>query len=279
MRAKSYAKINLALDVLKKLENGYHEVRFVMQTITLCDDITVCAAEEISVNSNLPFIPRDSKNIAFRAAREFFDYTGIGGGASIYLDKKIPVGAGLGGGSSNGATVISALNDIYDARLTLPEMEGIAAKTGSDTAFFLTGGTCLAEGLGEVITPVTAAPKGWVLVYKPQFSISTKWVYENLNLDESTYHPDVDAVINAIKSGDIRSMAQSTGNTLERTVQKKYPQITQTKETIIKNGALGAIMSGSGSAVFGIFDSEATARRCAAKLKKPYDICGVYEFI
>lgn len=279
MVLQSFGKINLALDVLGKRENGYHDVRIIMQTVSLCDRVEVETDGELSVRSNWPFIPTDSRNIAYRAAAEFFSYTKIKGGAKIYLDKKIPVGAGLGGGSSNGAAVICALDRLYGTNLSRLEMEKLAAKTGADTAFFITGGTCLAEGLGEVISPIPSKLSGYVLIFKPQFSVSTKWVYENLSLNSGISRPDIDKIIRYAKTGDMPSLARNMANVLESVTEKRYPQIKAIKEAMMKNGALGAMMSGSGSAVFGIFDNEETARNCAEKINIPYDLSDVFTFV
>jgi 4-diphosphocytidyl-2-C-methyl-D-erythritol kinase len=279
MVLQSFGKINLALDVLGKRTDGYHDVRLIMQTVSLCDRVEVEIGSELSLKSNLPFIPTDNRNIAYRAAEEFFAYTKIKGGAKIYLDKKIPVGAGLGGGSSNGAAVICALNSLYKTNLSKSEMEKLAAKTGADTAFFITGGTCLAEGLGEVITPIPSKLSGYVLIFKPRFSVSTKWVYENLALDSGILRPDIDKIIWQLKTGDIPSLAQNMANVLESVTEKRYPQIKAIKEIMMKNGALGAMMSGSGSAVFGIFDDEKAARNCAEKIDVPYDLSDVFTFV
>jgi 4-diphosphocytidyl-2-C-methyl-D-erythritol kinase len=279
MVLQSFGKINLALDVLGKRTDGYHDVRLIMQTVSLCDRVEVEIGSELSLKSNLPFIPTDNRNIAYRAAEEFFAYTKIKGEAKIYLDKKIPVGAGLGGGSSNGAAVICALNSLYKTNLSKSEMEKLAAKTGADTAFFITGGTCLAEGLGEVITPIPSKLSGYVLILKPRFSVSTKWVYENLALDSGILRPDIDKIIWQLKTGDIPSLAQNMANVLESVTEKRYPQIKAIKEIMMKNGALGAMMSGSGSAVFGIFDDEKAARNCAEKIDVPYDLSDVFTFV
>lgn len=273
MIIKSPAKINLSLDVTGKRSNGYHDVEMIMQSVSLCDEIYIAKADKIEVSTNLPYVPNDNRNIAYRAAQAFFEASGIDGGALIKIKKNIPVGAGLGGGSSNAASVLIALNELYGAGLSTEQFEKIGIGLGADVPFFFTGGTCLAQGLGEVLTPILPGAKGWTVIVKPLFSVGTKWVYENLALSEIRSRPGTNLLISAIKSNDIRKMAQNMENVLECVTSKRYHQIHQIKLRLMEEGALGSIMSGSGSSVFGVFDvdNEKAARKCAARMRKKYE--------
>lgn len=267
---KAPAKINLSLDVTGRRSDGYHYVKMVMQAVSLCDEIEIEKSADIEVSTNLKFIPNDSRNLAYRAAQAFFDETKISGGAKISIVKNIPVGAGLGGGSTDAAGVIMGLNKLYGAGLSLLAMQKIGERLGADVPFFFTGGTCLAQGLGEAVTPVECALRCFAVIVKPSFSISTKWVYQNLDLNEITSRPDTDKLLAAIKSGDVPLMASLMENVLEGVTAERYALIQRIKKRLVEEGALGSLMSGSGSSVFGIFETEKAAQRCAAIAKKRY---------
>lgn len=266
MKCFAPAKINLALDVINKRPDGYHNLCMIMQTITLYDEIDIEIADKISIDSNKNDIPLNNKNLAWKAAEAFFEYTKINGGCKIYIKKVIPDGAGLGGGSSDAAEVILALNKLYNANLTYEEMQKIAVKIGADVPFFIVKGCCLAEGTGEILTPVENNCDVNVLIYKPDFSISTKWVYENLNLkNKKTYNLKENLYL--LKEGKTDFFRTKMFNVLEGVSIQKYSEIEGIKTTLKNLGADGAMMTGSGSAVFGIFTDEIKAKSAFESLK------------
>lgn len=245
------AKINLFLDVLNRREDGYHNLSMIMQTIDLCDEIDIEKAEIISLDCNKDNIPLNEKNLVWKAAQLFFEYTRISGGCKIYLKKIIPDGAGLGGGSSDAAQVLIALNEIYDAKLNNLELKKIALKIGADVPFFIEKGTCLTEGVGDVLTPIENKTNPYILVYKPEFSISTKWVYENLNLSNKK-EKNTEDLIELLKDGNMK-FYEEIFNVLEDVSVTKFPEIEDVKNKFKNLGAINAMMTGSGSAVFAIF--------------------------
>lgn len=270
MNLKALAKINLGLDVLGRRENGYHDVRMVMQTIYLYDNITLKKIEtpEIQLKTNLHFLPLDDKNIAYKAAKMLMDEFELEGGIQITLDKHIPVAAGLAGGSSNAAAVLVGMNRMYDLGLSEQELMGRGVKLGADVPYCIMRGTVLAEGIGEVLTPLAPLPKCYVLVAKPAISVSTKTVYEKLDSHEIEDHPDIDGILTGLEEGDLKKIASSMGNVLERVTIDDYPIIEDIKDVMKENGALGAMMSGSGPTVFGIYDEKKLAKAAQEKIKK-----------
>lgn len=262
---KAPAKINLSLDVLKKRSDGYHELKMIMQTISLYDEIDIEKADEISIDSNKKDIPLNNKNLAWKAAELFFKYTGIDGGCKIYITKNIPDGAGLGGGSSDAATVLIALNEIYSTNLSKTELINIAVKIGADVPFFILKGTCLAEGIGEILTKIENKTNPYVLIYKPEFSISTKWAYENLKLESKPYY-DVNKIAENLKNKDYKF--NDIFNYLEDVSISKFTEISIIKNKMKTLGATGSLMSGSGSSVFGIFDDEIKAKEAFKHFNK-----------
>ena len=268
---RSFAKINLTLDVTGVRENGYHDVKMIMQTVNLSDLIIVDKRRNgIYIKSNLEYIPTDERNIAYKAAQLFFEKSGISGGASILLKKSIPVAAGLAGGSGNGGAVLCALNKLYDFPFTEEEIIEMSVTLGADVPYSIMCATALAEGIGEELTRLPDCPKMTVLSVKPPINISTLETYKAYDALESHSHPDTDAMISAIASGDIRKIAENLSNTLEDVTAKNHPVISGIKEKMIKNGALNALMSGSGPTVFGIFEDEAQAKKSADSFYKQY---------
>ena len=262
--ARSYAKINLTLDVLGKRDNGYHDVKMLMQTTSLFDLVIVDKADsEITVSTNLKYLPNNDKNIAYQAVLAFLDYTKIRGGAKIIIHKNIPVAAGLAGGSSNAAAVLVALDMLYNTGLTDAELVKIGATLGADVPYCIIGGTQLASGIGEILTPAPPLPDCHILLVKPPVNISTKLIYEEIDEAEITNHPDTDGMIKALNSGDLYEISKKLSNVMETVTQEKEPQIRGIKEKMLKNGALGALMSGSGPTVFGIFDDYKKAKESA----------------
>lgn len=262
--ARSYAKVNLTLDVLGKRDDGYHNVRMIMQTLGLFDLVIVDRADsEIAVSTNLKFLPTNEKNIAYKAAQLFFDSTGIKGGARILIHKNIPVAAGLAGGSGNAAAVLCALNKLYDTNLSDNELCSLGTKLGADVPYCILGGTQLAEGIGEKLTELAPLPKLTFLLVKPPISISTAQIYSDIDSCTDLEHPDTAAMLHAIKKGDTAAIAAKLSNVMEAVTARENPVITGIKEKLILNGALGAVMSGSGPTVFGIFDDERKAKTSA----------------
>ena len=269
--AKSYAKINLSLDVLGRLENGYHEVEMVMQSLTLFDLIIVDRQKyDIKLKTNCSFLPDDSRNIAFKAAETFFEKTGIKGGAKILIHKNIPVSAGLAGGSGNAAAVLCALNLLYNARLTDKELLEIGLELGADVPYCIMGGTKIAEGIGEVINDLPPMKKVPVLLVKPHEGVSTGEIYKAIDSERNILHPDTKGVIDAIESGNIEKMCASMGNIMEPVTLARVPEIKFIKEKMLSLGADGSIMSGSGPTVFGIFPDVEAAKHAHDYFIKKY---------
>lgn len=260
--ARSYAKINLTLDVLGKRPDGYHDVEMIMQTVSLYDMIIVDKCDEgIEITTNLKFLPTNENNIAYKAAREFFSYTGVNKGCKIMIHKNIPVAAGLAGGSGNAAAVLCSLDKLYNTNLTLDELKEIGVKLGADVPYCITGGTALATGIGEIIAPLPSLPKCCILMVKPPVSVSTGAIYSQIDSAEITSHPDTNAMIDAIVNGEICQIAKNLSNVMGTVTETMHPIIKGIKNKMIKNGALGAVMSGSGPTVFGIFPDYETAKK------------------
>lgn len=260
--ARSYAKINLTLDVLSKRDDGYHDVEMIMQTVSLFDLIIVDKTQNnISVTTNLSFLPNNERNIAYLAAKEFYKYTGIRGGCKIMIHKNIPVAAGLAGGSGNAAAVLCALNKLYNSALTVSELCDIGLKLGADVPYCIVGGTALASGIGEKLTPLSPLGKCIILMVKPSVNVSTGTIYNAIDSTTITEHPNTKVMIDSIASNDIASVANNLSNVMGIVTEEKYPIIKGIKQKMIMNGALGAVMSGSGPTVFGIFPDYSTAKK------------------
>lgn len=263
MKVKALAKINLGLDVLGKRADGYHEVRMIMQTIHLYDQliITKKAEPSISMETNLDFLPVNENNLVYKAAELMRQQYSIKEGVHVTLKKHIPVSAGMAGGSTDAAAVMYGMNELFGLREKRSKLMELGVKIGADVPYCLMRGTALAEGIGEKLKSLPPVPKCPVLIAKPGISISTKFVYENLKLDQHTRHPDIDAQLHAIYCKDLHALANHMGNLLETVTIKEYPIIEEIKEHMKAHGALNAMMSGSGPTVFGLFEEEETARR------------------
>lgn len=266
---KALGKINLGLDVLGRRENGYHDVRMVMQTLYLYDNVTLIKKEEpgIEIESNLYFLPKDSGNIAWKAANLLMEEFNIPGGIKIILNKYIPVATGMAGGSSNAAAVLYGMNKMYKLGLSQQELMDRGVKLGADVPYCIMRGTVLAEGIGEILSPLPPMPKCQILIAKPPVSVSTKAIYEAIDSKEIEDHPDIDGIIEGLKEHDLDKIAVSMGNVLEKVTVDMHPEIAQIKECMLENGALGAMMSGSGPTVFGIFRSRRAAQEAYEKVK------------
>lgn len=257
----SYAKINLGLDVLGVLPNGYHTLKMIMQTVSLHDTLCFEKTEgsNVELSTNLPYLPTDQNNLIYKAISLFKEKYGITDGIRCTVTKRIPVAAGLAGGSGNAAAALKAMDTLFDTHLSPKELSELGLKLGADVPYCLMGGTALAEGIGEVLTPLPAPPKAKVLIVKPMVSVSTKEVYTSLDLNEDTIHPDIDACIDAIKTGSLKTLCGHLGNVLEDVTVKLHPCIADIKKQMLLSGADGALMSGSGPSVFGLFGDEKKA--------------------
>lgn len=259
--ARSYAKINLTLDVLGKRPNGYHDVKMIMQTVSLFDLVIVDKAyRDITVNTNLKYLPNNDKNIAYKAAQLFQEKTGINGGARIIIHKNIPVAAGLAGGSGNGAAVLCAMNKLYNAQLTVEELCDMGERLGADVPYCIIGGTQLAEGIGEILTPLPPMKKTTVLIVKPPINVSTGSIYEQIDSAPIEKRPDTAKIAGALRDGDTAAVAENLCNVMEAVTARMYPVIGGIKNKMLRNGAIGAVMSGSGPSVFGFFDDDEKAK-------------------
>ena len=270
IKLKALGKINLGLDVLGRRPNGYHDVRMVMQTVYLYDHILLekTDKEGISLKTNLFYLPVNENNLAYRAAKMLIDEFAIKEGVHISLEKHIPVAAGMAGGSSNAAAVLYGMNRLFQLGLTDQELMERGVKLGADVPYCIMRGTVLAEGIGEELTPLPAMPKCHVLLAKPPISVSTQKVYEKLDAQEVTKHPDIDGILLGLQTGDLKKITSSMGNVLENVTITEYPQIERIKDVMKEEGALNAMMSGSGPTVFGIYDDKILARRAAARIRE-----------
>lgn len=278
IRVKAHAKINLGLDVLGRREDGYHEVRMVMQTIGIYDNILVTKIpeEEIRITSNLTFLPVNEDNLVYKAVKALKERTGFKGSVKIDLHKFIPVSAGMAGGSTDCASVLYAVNVLYGLKLSLKELLSIGAKLGADVPYCLLRGTALAEGIGEKLRRLPDCPQMPLLIAKPPISVSTKMVYEKLDSLETVEHPDIDGICKAIEEGNVLKIASKLGNVLEDVTIPMYPVIDKIKKDMYEHGAIAAMMSGSGPTVFGIFKTPEDAARCQAYLREQKDAHQVY---
>ena len=266
---KALAKINLGLDVLGRRENGYHDVRMVMQTIYLYDEVKLTKKKEpgIELTTNLGFLPTGDTNIAYKAAKLLIEEFGISEGVKIVLNKHIPVAAGLAGGSSDAAAVLFGMNRMFGLHLQQKDLMERGVKLGADVPYCIMRGTALAEGIGEKLTKLPPMPFCYVLIGKPGINVSTKFVYGNLDLKKIEYHPDIDGIRQAIEQKDLKGIASRMGNVLELVTCPAYPVIDDIKNLMIREGALNAMMSGSGPTVFGLFEDKDTAQKAYETLR------------
>ena len=271
--ALAYGKLNLSLDIVAKRTDGYHDLETVMQSIGIWDEISIeCVpGEGISVENSLSYLPDDEGNTAVQAALAFYKHTSIDGyHTHIRLEKNIPVCAGLGGGSADGACVLRMLDKMFDTNLGLEVLEQLGESFGSDVPFCIAGGTALAQGKGEILTELLPLPKCQVLVCKPSFSCSTPELFGLVKVDKIRARPDTRGMLEAIESRDLRSIAQRVYNVFEDILPRGAREVSDIKYSMLDNGALGAAMSGSGPSVFGLFDDESDAKRAYEQLKESY---------
>ena len=270
LKLRSMAKINLGLDVVRRREDGYHEVRMIMQTIHLFDrlEISKNTSGQITMETNLAFLPTNENNLVYKAAKLLTDEFGIKDGVHVWLHKHIPVAAGMAGGSTDAAAVLYGMNRIFDLGLSKEELMERGVKIGADVPYCVMRGTALAEGIGEKLTKLPPMVKCPVLIAKPQINVSTKFVYENLKLDADTAHPDIDRLVADIREKNLTKIAADMGNVLETVTIPAYPVIADIKENMLQNGAVNAMMSGSGPTVFGLFEKEADAVQAYEAMKR-----------
>ena len=266
---KAYAKINLGLDVVRRLENGYHEVKMVMQTVGIYDVLTFEKIEEgIVVSTDSGELPTDENNLIYKAARLMKERFDVQEGVRIHLQKNIPIAAGMAGGSTDAAATLKGMNDLFDLKCSLEELQEIGVRIGADVPYCVMGGTALAEGIGEKLTALPAAPDCFLVVAKPDINVSTKYVYEHLDAEGVEKHPDIDGMVEAIRNQDLDGVCKRMENVLETVTEKKYPVISELKKMLLDAGAENSLMSGSGPTVFAIFKEEAKANEALKKVEE-----------
>lgn len=269
IRRKAYAKINLGLDVIRRREDGYHEVKMIMQNIGIHDELTFQKqAEGITLKIDCIDLPTDGNNLIYKTAKLIKEEYGITEGVCINLKKRIPIAAGLAGGSTDAAAVFKGMNELFGLGMTEEKMCELGVRIGADVPYCIMGGTAIAEGIGEKLTPLPDAPNAVVLIAKPDINVSTKDVYQNLNVPELKVHPDIDGMTKAIIRHDLDGVIERMDNVLESVTVRMYPVIDEIKDFMKEHGALRAMMSGSGPTVFGIYTNQAQAADAYMELKK-----------
>lgn len=270
LELKALGKINLGLDILGRRENGYHDVKMVMQTVYLYDRVILEKKKKqgIEISANLNFLPVNENNIAYKAADLLMKEFDIREGIHIELEKHIPVAAGMAGGSSNAAAVLFGMNRMFSLGLSEEDLKERGVTLGADVPYCIMRGTVLAEGIGEILTPLSPMPKCHILIAKPPLSASTKVVYEKFDALENIEHPDIDGIITGLDAQDVGKIASSMGNVLEQVMLTEYPVLKEMKKTMVEAGALNAMMSGSGPTVFGIFEERKKAKAAAALIRE-----------
>ncbi|MEW9094487.1 MAG: 4-(cytidine 5'-diphospho)-2-C-methyl-D-erythritol kinase [Clostridiaceae bacterium] len=272
MKRKAYAKVNLSLDVLGRKENGYHLLSMIMQCIDLYDTIEIKEINNgIKINCNKINIPTDKRNLAYKAADMFIEKYKVNKGVEIYIEKNIPTEAGLGGGSSNAATVLKVMRDMFKPQINDEELAMLGEKLGADVPFFIYGGTALCEGIGEIITPLESFRNHTLVLVKPSFGASTKDVYEEIDKITIHNHPNMDRVIKYINENNLKDLCKNMINVLELVTLDKYPELLEIKRDMKNLGSIGTLMSGSGSTIFGFFENHQSAKRCYNFMKDRYD--------
>ncbi|MBQ3061486.1 MAG: 4-(cytidine 5'-diphospho)-2-C-methyl-D-erythritol kinase [Lachnospiraceae bacterium] len=280
---KAYGKINLSLDVIRRRPDGYHDVKMIMQTVNVYDTLTMAKREDesISIETDLPGLTCGEDNLVYKAIKLIKDAYSINEGVEVYLEKNIPMAAGMAGGSSDCAAALKGMNILFDLNLSDKELMEYGVKLGADVPYCIMGGTALSEGIGEILTPVNHLKGVKVVIATPNVSVSTPWAYKSLVLDEKTVHPNTEIMLEAVANNDIDKLAKNAYNVLETVVAKEYKEIGALEETMCEKGALGSIMSGSGPTVFGIFDDEEKAESACKEIKEKNHCrcCYLTEFI
>lgn len=267
---RAYAKINIGLDVLRRRADGYHEVKMIMQTVDIYDELVLERRKQpgIELRMDNSELPSGGDNLICRAADLLFREKKITEGVNISLTKRIPIAAGMAGGSADAAAALRGLNELFDMGYSLKELQALGVGLGADIPYCLAGGTMLSEGIGEILTPLPAPPAAHLVIAKPDINVSTAFVYGNLHADRLAWHPDIDGMIAALQKGDLDGITGRLGNVLETVTVKAHPVIEQIKELLRKQGAENALMSGSGPTVFGIFKEKETAARAAEAVER-----------
>ncbi|MCI6277459.1 MAG: 4-(cytidine 5'-diphospho)-2-C-methyl-D-erythritol kinase [Clostridium sp.] len=272
MKVKAYGKVNLSLDIVGKREDGYHFLEMIMQTIDLYDVVNVVKIPSgIEIRCNKSYVPTDRRNIAYRAAELFLETFKIKSGVRIEIEKNIPISAGLAGGSTDGAAVIKAMNDLFKTNASKERLSEIGVIIGADIPFCIYGGTALIKGIGEEVTPLKTFENHILVLVKPNFGVSTKEVYGAIDIKKIHKHPNTKALMEAIERNDERFISCNMKNVLENVTLNKHRVLKDIKNEMIKRGAEGALMSGSGPTVFGIFDDMLKAQRCYDAMKKNFN--------
>lgn len=271
MLVKAYAKINISLDVVGKKDDGYHLLKMIMQQIDLYDLLDINKRTDgIKIICNKPYVPSDERNLAYKAARLFMDTYGIESGVTIKIEKNIPVAAGLAGGSADAAAVLKGMRDLFKVSVDNNELMKLGVKIGADVPYCIQGGTVLCEGIGEVMTPLKPFKNNILVLVKPNFGISTKEVYKGLDIEKIFKHPNTDEIVNDMQLGNLKEVCINMKNILENVTLRKYHTIKNIKSDMVKMGALGSMMSGSGPTVFGFFGDMLQAQKCYEKFKENY---------
>lgn len=272
MKRKAYGKVNIALDVIGKREDGYHLLKMIMQTVDIYDVIEMEKnhTKDIKLRCNKQFVPTDERNLAYKAAKLFKEHFNVECGVDIYIKKNIPVSAGMAGGSTDAATVLYLMNEIFQVKATMQELRDLGLKIGADVPYCIKGGTALCEGVGEKITELKSFKDKILVLVKPPFGVSTKDVYGNLDVSKVFKHVMVDELIQAMEREDLEFIAENMKNILENVTLRKHKILRKIKEDMMEMCALGAMMSGSGPTVFAFFDDMLTAQKCYDAMKKNY---------
>lgn len=270
LQLRAYGKINLGLDVVRKREDGYHELRMIMQTVGLYDELKmkVIPEDEIRLSVNLSFLPTNENNLICKAIAMLKQEFGIREGIEARLEKRIPVAAGMAGGSSDAAAALVGMNRLFRLGLSKKQLMEYGVRLGADVPYCVMRGTALSEGIGEILTPLPPMPSCYILLAKPGISVSTKYVYQNLKANELTDHPDIDGIVDSLKNGDLQGICDRLGNVLETVTIRDHPMIDEIKTFLIEQGASGALMSGSGPTIFGIFQEKSTARKALENMRQ-----------
>lgn len=276
VQEKAYAKLNLSLDVTARREDGFHELAMLMQTVSVADELRLSRNDSgrITASCSLPYIPTDERNLAVRAARCYLEAIGEQGqGIHVAMNKRIPVGAGMGGGSSDAAAVLRGMNRLYEERMSRTELEKLACAIGSDVAFCVAGGTALARGRGEILEDLPPLPDCCFVIAKPDFSISTPELYRKLDSIALKRHPDTAGLCLGVKQGELQAVCRRMYNVFEDVPDRRMRTVREIKGVLLDHGALGAMMTGTGSAVFGVFDSAESAQQARDALRNEYRFC------
>ncbi|WP_347995171.1 4-(cytidine 5'-diphospho)-2-C-methyl-D-erythritol kinase [uncultured Eubacterium sp.] len=263
---KAYGKINIGLDVIRKREDGYHDLDMIMQTVGVYDDVIISREDgtqtyEIEVSTDADILPNDKGNLAFMAAKVLMEAYDIKSKVKIHINKRIPIAGGMAGGSADCAAVLRGVNQLFQLGLTDEQLQEYGVKLGADVPYCIVGGTKRAQGIGEILTNLPTPPKCYVIIAKPDAFVSTKFVYSHIRPSQIENHPDIDGIIESIKAGDLYGMCEKIANVMEDVTIPEYPIIQKVKDILKSNGAVNALMSGSGPTVFGIYDDEEKAKQ------------------